>query len=114
MYLIYIQVEMEQMQEKVEKSQGEIYRLRAKLENTQAENENIQEEFDKLQQALSRSYAERDKYASSEDKLREELERVQVSGVQWGTVESLNMMISKMRVKETFPANAGDTSSVKQ
>ena len=113
MYLIYIQVEMEQMQEKVEKSQGEIYRLRAKLENTQAENENIQEEFDKLQQALSRSYAERDKYASSEDKLREELERVQVSGVQW-TEESLNMMISKMRVKETFPANAGDTSSVKQ
>ena len=40
---------------KVEKSQGEIYRLRAKLENTQSENENIQEEFDKIQQALSRS-----------------------------------------------------------
>jgi hypothetical protein len=38
----------------VEKSQGEIYRLRAKLENTQSENENIQEEFDKIQQALSR------------------------------------------------------------
>ena len=88
------------MQEKVEKSQGEIYRLRAKLENTQAENENIQEEFDKLQQALSRSYAERDKYASSEDKLREELERVQVScGVkQWWTGRSLNSMIKHRKI----------------
>ena len=90
---------MEQMQEKVEKSQGEIYRLRAKLENTQAENENIQEEFDKLQQALSRSYAERDKYASSEDKLREELERVQVSGgVQWWPGRSLNSMIKHRKI----------------
>lgn len=62
----------------IEKSQGEIYRLRAKLESTQTENENLQEEFEKMQQALNRSYADRDKIVSDLDKLREDLERSQV------------------------------------
>ena len=62
----------------IEKSQGEIYRLRAKLESTQSENENMQDELDKMQQALNRSYADRDKIVGDLDKLREELERSQV------------------------------------
>ena len=62
----------------IEKSQGEIYRLRAKLESTQTENENLQDELEKMQQALNRSYADRDKIVTDLDKLREEMERSQV------------------------------------
>ena len=62
----------------IEKSQGEIYRLRAKLESTQTENENMHDELEKMQQALNRSYADRDKIASDLDKMRDELERSQV------------------------------------
>ncbi len=62
----------------IEKSQGEIYRLRAKLESTQTENENFQDELEKMQQALNRAYSDRDKFVSDLDKLREELERSQV------------------------------------
>ena len=62
----------------IEKSQGEIYRLRAKLESTQTENENLQDELEKMQQALNRSYSDRDKIVTDLDKLREDLERSQV------------------------------------
>ena len=62
----------------IEKSQGEIYRLRAKLESTQTENENMHDELEKMQQALNRSYADRDKIASDLEKMRDELERSQV------------------------------------
>ena len=62
----------------VEKSQGEIYRLRAKLESTQTENENMHDELDKMQQALNRSYTDRDKIATDIEKLRDDLERSQV------------------------------------
>ena len=87
----------------VEKSQGEIYRLRAKLENTQSENENIQEEFDKIQQALSRSYAERDKYAGEMDKLREELERVQVEEIFKSGILKLDLMFwSNVKLDSNF------------
>ncbi len=67
------------LQIQVEKSQGEIYRLRAKLESTQTENENLQDEMEKMQQALNRSYSDRDKIVSDLDKIREDLERSQVS-----------------------------------
>ena len=63
----------------IEKSQGEIYRLRAKLESTQTENENMHDELEKMQQALNRSYADRDKIASDLEKMRDELERSQVN-----------------------------------
>ena len=63
----------------VEKSQGEIYRLRAKLESTQTENENMHDELDKMQQALNRSYTDRDKIATDIEKLRDDLERSQVN-----------------------------------
>ena len=68
----------------IEKSQGEIYRLRAKLESTQTENENLQDELEKMQQALNRSYADRDKIVSDIDKLREDLERSQVTSREIG------------------------------
>ena len=89
-------VELEQMQEKVsqffivlnlmlkiifsklEKSQGEIYRLRAKLESTQTENENMADELEKMQRALNQSFSDRDRIGSELDKYRDDLERSQV------------------------------------
>ena len=62
----------------IEKSQGEIYRLRAKLESTQTENENMADELEKMQRALNQSYADRDRIASDLDKVRDDLERSQV------------------------------------
>ena len=63
----------------IEKSQGEIYRLRAKLESTQTENENMADELEKMQRALNQTYADRDRMASDLDKVRDDLERSQVS-----------------------------------
>ena len=91
----------------MEKSQGEIYRLRAKLENTQSENENIQEEFDKIQQALSRSYAERDKYAGEMDKLREELERVQVGWLLYLKIKYPHQITLELSYYTIFQGAAG-------
>ena len=62
----------------IEKSQAEIYRLRAKLESTQTENENYQDELEKLQSVVNKSYSDKDRFVSDLDKLREELERSQV------------------------------------
>ena len=62
----------------IEKSQGEIYRLRAKLESTQSENENMADELEKMQRALNQSYSDRDRIGSDLDKLRDDLERSQV------------------------------------
>ena len=63
----------------IEKSQGEIYRLRAKLESTQTENENMADELEKMQRALNQSYADRDRIGSDLDKIRDDLERSQVN-----------------------------------
>ena len=65
----------------IEKSQGEIYRLRAKLESTQTENENLHDECEKMQRALNQSYADRDKIGADMDKIRDDLERSQVENL---------------------------------
>ena len=67
----------------IEKSQAEIYRLRAKLESTQTENENYHDELEKLQSVVNKSYSDKDRFVSDLDKLREELERSQVGHSTW-------------------------------
>lgn len=49
------------MQEKLEKSQGEVYRLKAKLENAQGEQESLRQELEKAQSGVSRIHADRDR-----------------------------------------------------
>lgn len=49
------------MQEKLEKSQGEVYRLKAKLENAQGEQESLRQELEKVQGGISRIHADRDR-----------------------------------------------------
>jgi hypothetical protein len=45
----------------LEKSQGEVYRLKAKLENAQQEQESLRQEIDRNQSSVQRVYNERDK-----------------------------------------------------
>ncbi len=45
----------------MEKSQGEVYRLKAKLENAQQEQESLRQEIDRNQSSVQRVYNERDK-----------------------------------------------------
>lgn len=49
------------MQEKLEKSQGEVYRLKAKLENAQQEQESLRLEMDRAQGGVQRIHSDRDK-----------------------------------------------------
>lgn len=52
------------MQEKLEKSQGEVYRLKAKLENAQGEQESLKQEMERGQAGIQRIVSERDKVIS--------------------------------------------------
>jgi predicted RNase H-like nuclease (RuvC/YqgF family) len=49
------------LQEKLEKSQGEVYRLKAKLENAQGEQEALKAELERSQNSVQRIVTERDK-----------------------------------------------------
>lgn len=49
------------MQEKLEKSQGEVYRLKAKLENAQGEQESLRQEMERAQGGVQRIHSDRDK-----------------------------------------------------
>lgn len=49
------------MQEKLEKSQGEVYRLKAKLENAQSEQETLKQDLERNQSGVNRIINERDK-----------------------------------------------------
>lgn len=49
------------MQEKLEKSQGEVYRLKAKLENAQQELDSLRQEMDRHQGGVQRIQLDRDK-----------------------------------------------------
>lgn len=49
------------MQEKLEKSQGEVYRLKAKLENAQSEQETLKQDLERNQSGINRIINERDK-----------------------------------------------------
>lgn len=48
-----LQTDMAQSQEKLERSQGEVYRLKAKLENAEVEKENMRDEFERGQGMVS-------------------------------------------------------------
>lgn len=88
----------------IEKSQGEIYRLRAKLESTQSENDNLHDELEKMQQALNRSYADRDKIATDIEKIRDDLERSQVN---WKDRAIQHRWPFVLRVYVNFQSSAG-------
>ena len=45
----------------MEKGQGEVYRLKAKLENAQQEQESLKQEMERNQGSVQRMYNERDK-----------------------------------------------------
>lgn len=64
---------------KVEKSQGEVYRLKARLENAQTEQESLREEYDRAQASVARLHSERDKAIGELEKSQEELERTQAT-----------------------------------
>lgn len=49
------------MQEKLEKSQGEVYRLKAKLENAQQEQDSLRQELERTQGGVQRIHTDRDK-----------------------------------------------------
>lgn len=55
---------MEQLQEKVEKAQGEIYRLKARLENAQSEKDSVQEELERAQATVARQHSERERWVN--------------------------------------------------
>ena len=65
--------------EKIEKSQGEIYRLKARLENAQSEKDSVQEELERAQGTIARMHTERERWVTEVEKLREELERSQAT-----------------------------------
>ena len=98
----------------IEKSQGEIYRLRAKLESTQTENENMHDELEKMQQALNRSYADRDKIASDLEKMRDELERSQVNEKESIIKSSVSVGDNKGSTNRNTPNLSGDLEQVEQ
>lgn len=58
------------MQEKLEKSQGEVYRLKAKLENAQGEQESLRQEMERAQGGVQRIHSDRDKVLITQEHMR--------------------------------------------